>query len=221
VWTTSNQNPTQEKVNVGISHANINIKTFKEMAPPIKEKKAKKDKKSNVESSVTTGRLMKTGNVSQRDRKATLLGQLTEVIGEGAVYELYSEDNFYGTKQVMLKGWFAENDPEESPMDFKLICDASISKELRSAQDTDELNEMLDSLEFANCLRDTVQRTTRQGEKMFDEKGEPLMEELYLVEFANNRTDMSTTRRTASGQANAEFKKEKKAFSFKAISGQF
>ena len=47
------------------------------------------------------------------------------------------------------------------------------------------------------------------------------MEEVYSLRFDNDRTDMSTTRRTSSGSVK-EVVKEKKAFSItKAISGQY
>lgn len=221
VWTTSNQNPTHKKVSVVIPHTIVLINKHLEKMET-KEKKAKGAKKNKEAKSAVAGvRLIKTGNVKNGQQRGTLLGQLTESIGEGAVYELYSENNFYGASQVMLKGWFAENEPNDEKIDFKLICDADISKELRSAKDGDELNDILDSLEYADCYKNVVQSTTSKGEKRFDEAGEPIMEDLYILKFANNRADMSSTRRTSSGVANTEYKKEKKAFSFKAISGLY
>lgn len=188
------------------------------------EKKAKgqkKDKKSKNQSPVTTGRLMKSGNFRKGERKAKLVGQLTEVIGSDSVYELYSDNNFLGSKQVMLKGWFAENDPDTDQPDYKIICSADISKELRSADTEEEFLDILDSLENADCYVSNVQSTSRNGEKLFDDKGEPLMEEIYSIEFANSNADMSATRRTATGVAK-QVVKEKKAFSItKAISGQY
>jgi hypothetical protein len=188
------------------------------------EKKAKgqkKDKKAKNQSPVTTGRLMKSGNFRKGERKAKLLGQLTEVIGADSIYELYSDNNFLGTKQVMLKGWFAENDPDTDQPDYKIICSADISKELRSAETEEEFLDILDSLENADCYVSTVQSTSRNGEKLFDSKGEPLMEDIYSIEFANSNADMSATRRTATGVAK-EVKKVKKAFSItEAISGQY
>lgn len=186
-----------------------------------KAKGQKKDKGSKKQSAVTTGRLMSKGNVRKRTSNAKSLGQLTEVIGEGAYYELYSDRNFAGSSRILLKGWFAENNPEEDAFDFKLTCDINISRELRSATDEDEFNAILDSLEHANCLLDVVQATTSKGEKMFDTKGEPIMDEVYYLSFDNNDVDMSATRRTSSGVAK-EVVKEKKAFSItKAISGQY
>ena len=184
-------------------------------------KGSKKDKKSKKETPVTTGRLMTKGNVRQRTSNAKPMGQLTEVIGEGAYYELYSERNFAGSSRILLKGWFAENNPKTDDVDFKLTCDLNISRDLRSATDEDEFNAILDSLEHSNCLHDIVQATTSKGDKMFDPKGEPIMDNVYYLSFDNNDVDMSATRRTATGVAK-EVKKEKKAFSItKAISGQY
>ena len=144
-----------------------------------------------------------------------------EVIGEGAYYELYSERNFAGSSRILLKGWFAENNPDEDAFDFKLTCDLNISRELRSAESEEEFNEILDNLEHANCLLDIVQATTSKGEKIFDTKGEPVMDNVYYLSFDNNNDDMSATRRTSSGTVK-EVVKEKKAFSItKAISGQY
>ena len=187
------------------------------------EKKAKgqkKDKGSKKETSVTTGRLIK-GNFNKSQNNAKLVGQLTEAIGEGSVYELYSEDNFASEKQVMLKGWFAESNPDEDQADYRIICSVDISKELRSADNEEEFLDILDSLENANCYVSVQQRTSKRGDKLFDDKGEPLMEEVYSLRFDNDRTDMSTTRRTSTGSVK-EVKKEKKAFSIiKAIGGQY
>jgi len=186
-----------------------------------KAKGPKKDKKAKKETSVTTGRLMTKGNVRQRTSNAKPLGQLTEVIGQGAYYELYSERNFAGTARILLKGWFAENNPDEDAFDFRLTCDLNISKELRSADSEEEFNAILDSLEHSNCLLDVVQATTSKGEKMFDPKGEPIMDDVYYLSFDNNDVDMSATRRTSSGVVK-EVVKEKKAFSItKAIGGQY
>jgi hypothetical protein len=47
------------------------------------------------------------------------------------------------------------------------------------------------------------------------------MEDIYSIEFTNDRTDMSATRTTSSGSVK-EVVKEKKAFSItQAISGQY
>lgn len=188
------------------------------------EKKAKgqkKDKGSKKQSTVTTGRLMKSGNFRKGERKAKLVGQLTEVIGSDSVYELYSDTNFLGSKQVMLKGWFAENNPDTDSPDYKIICSTDISKELRSADTEEEFLDILASLENADCYVSTVQSTSRNGEKLFDDKGEPLMEDIYSIEFTNDRTDMSATRTISSGSVK-EVVKEKKSFSItKAISGQY
>ena len=188
------------------------------------EKKAKgqkKDKGSKKDKSVTTGRLMKSGNVRKRTSNAKPLGQLTEVIGEGAYYELYSERNFAGSSRILLKGWFAESNPDEDAFDFKLTCDLNISRELRSADSEEDFLNILESLENANCLLDVVQATTSKGEKMFDPKGEPIMDDVYYLSFENNDDDMSTTRMKSTGSVK-EVVKEKKAFSItKAISGQY
>jgi hypothetical protein len=102
-----------------------------------------------------------------------------------------------------------------------MICSVDISKELRSADSEEEFFEVMDSLENANCYVNSQQRTSKRGDKLFDDKGEPLMEEVYSLRFDNDRTDMSTTRRTSTGNVK-EVKKEKKAFSItKAISGQY
>jgi hypothetical protein len=121
----------------------------------------------------------------------------------------------------MIKGWFAENNPDEDQPDFKMICSSDISKDLRSAESEEEFLAILDSLENADCYVSNVQRTSTKGDKLYDDKGEPLMEDLYSVEFTNDRPNMSETRRTATGVAK-EVKREKKAFSItKAISGQY
>ena len=188
------------------------------------EKKAKgqkKDKGSKKDKSVTTARLMQKGNVRKRTSNAKPLGQLTEVIGEGAYYELYSERNFAGSSRILLKGWFAESNPDEDAFDFKLTCDLNISRELRSADSEEDFLNILESLENANCLLDVVQATTSKGEKMFDPKGEPIMDDVYYLSFENNDDDMSTTRMKSTGSVK-EVVKEKKAFSItKAISGQY
>ena len=188
------------------------------------EKKAKgqkKDKKSKKETPVTTGRLMKVGNFGRGTSQEKLVGQMTTVVGADSVYELYSENNFASGKQVMIKGWFAESNPDEDQPDFKMICSADISKELRSAETEEEFLDILDSLENADCYVSNRQRTSSKGEKLFDDKGEPLMEDIYSLRFDNDRADMSATRRTATGVVK-EVKKEKKAFSItKAISGQY
>lgn len=181
----------------------------------------KKDKTSKKGTPVTTGRLMKVGNFGRGTSQEKLVGQMTTVVGADSVYELYSEKNFASGKQVMIKGWFAENDPDEDQPDFKMICSDDISKELRSAETEEEFLDILDSLENANCYVNNRQRTSSKGEKLFDDKGEPLMEDVYSLRFDNDRADMSATRRTATGVAK-EVKKVKKAFSItEAISGQY
>jgi len=185
-----------------------------------KAKGQKKDKGSKKDKSVTTGRLIK-GNFNKSQSTAKLVGQLTEAIGADSIYELYSDKNFLGENQVMLKGWFAETNPSTEQPDFKIICSADISKDLRSADTEEEFLDIMDSLENANCYVSVQQRTTSKGVKLFDDKGEPLMEEVYSLRFEDDRTDMSTTRRTSSGSVK-EVKKEKKAFSItQAISGQY
>lgn len=144
-----------------------------------------------------------------------VVGQLTQVLGENGDYELYNESNFRGTARIMVKGY--KEDSEE--YDWIFLCSTELSKELRGAETEEEFEEIWDSLEFANVTAATVQAKDRNGKPMFDEEGEPKMEDVYYLGFGGDTTDMSSTRRTVSGVATA-VKKEKKAFSWEdAIAG--
>jgi hypothetical protein len=144
----------------------------------------------------------------------TQVGQLTEVLGENGYYELYDDKNFRGTARIWIKG-FKEGSDE---YDFIFTCSTELSKELRGAETEEEFDEIMDSLEFANVTA-TQQQATRNGVKLFDDEGEPKMEDVYYLGFGGSTTDMSTTRREVSGVATA-VKKEKKQFSWEdAIAG--
>lgn len=143
-----------------------------------------------------------------------VVGQLTEVLGENGFYELYSENNFKGTARVWLKGY--KEDSED--YDFILTCSTELSRELRQAETEEEFDEIMDNIEFANVTATQV-HATRNGVKLFDDEGEPKMEDVYYLGFGESGADMSTTRREVTGVATA-VKKEKKAFSWEdAIAG--
>jgi hypothetical protein len=143
-----------------------------------------------------------------------VVGQLTEVLGKNGFYELYSENNFKGTARVWLKGY--KEDSED--YDFILTCSTELSRELRQAETEEEFDEIMDSIEFANVTATQV-HATRNGVKLFDDEGEPKMEDVYYLGFGDASADMSTTRREVSGVATA-VKKEKKQFSWEdAIAG--
>jgi hypothetical protein len=145
----------------------------------------------------------------------TVVGQLTEVLGENGFYELYNDTNFKGTKRILVKGF--KEDSED--YDWLFLCSTELSKELRDAETEEEFDEIMDSLEFANVTATTVQAKDRNDKPMFDAEGEPKMEDVYYLGFGGDTTDMSTTRREVSGVATA-VKKEKKQFSWEdAIAG--
>jgi hypothetical protein len=145
----------------------------------------------------------------------TPAGQLTEVLGENGFYELYSENNFTGTARVWIKGYKEGSDE----YDFIFTCSTELSKELRDAETEEEFEEIWDSIEFANVTATQAQAKDRNGKVLFDNEGEPRMEDVYYLGFGEDGTDMSTTRREVSGVATA-VKKEKKQFSWEdAIAG--
>ena len=169
-------------------------------------------KKSEVKKSVVSLRKNRrttagTGNV---------VGQLTEVLGAGGAYELYSEANFKGTSRIWFKG-FAEGSED---YDWIFTCSTELSKELRSAESEEEFDEILDSIEFANVTATTVQAKDRNGKPLFDEEGEPKMEDVYYLGFGENGADMSSSKRDASGDA-TEVAKEKSVFSWESLAAGF
>ncbi len=137
------------------------------------------------------------------------IGQLGALLGKDSKIELYSEDNFNGSARVLIVGYEKGSDTP----DYRFIADENISKELREAPTEAKFNKVMSSLADALVTGDEVVATKRNGAKIFDEDGEPVMETLYYLSLGSNRKSMKKTATKLAGTSK-EIKKEETVWSW-------